>query len=124
MLVDKRKNHKRAVFLTKGDFEALHAELRRLRISDADIGMSFATAAELERLFIFTADENKLCFVEAKAGKPNFWHGPTKHLAQRLTDNGVEVLVSAKATAIIGDTYLQRILETVGKPMLPEHVSM
>ena len=124
MLVDKRKGHNRAVYLSRGDFEALQRDLQSLPISKAPLAMSFAPGVENRaRMYIFTDGGTELCFVEAHVDKPNYWHSPTKHLCQRLTDSNVEVLVSDTAKTLIGDTYLQHILETVGKPMLPEHVT-
>lgn len=121
MLVDKRKGHQRAVYLSKADFEALHGELRALPLSKTPMAMSFAPGAENRaRLYIFT-DDSGLCFVEAHPDKPNYWHSPSKHLCTRLTDQGVEVLVAPSARRAIGETFLQRILDTVGKPMTPEH---
>jgi hypothetical protein len=123
MLIDRRKSHTRAVHLTRSDFEALLNEVSHLPISKTPMAMSFAPgAAEKPRLYIFTDSGTELCFVEAHPTKPNFWHSASKHLCTRLTDNNIEVLVSKTAKNLIGDTYLQRILDTVGNPMLPEHV--
>lgn len=124
MIIDKRKGVSSAIHVTKGDMMALVTDLSRLKVSDVAIGMSFATAADKSRIFIFTDSEDHLCFVEAHHSKPNFWHGPNVHLAKRMIDERVEVLVSNKAKTLIGDTYLQRVLEVVGKPLTADHVRM
>ena len=122
MLVDKRKNHARSVHLTRNDYNHLMAELGKLPKSDLNVGMSIANAVDQDRICIFTED-GKLCIVEAKPGKPNFWHGLNSHMVTRLTDANVEVLVSEQAKTLIGDNYLNRVLENIAKPMTAEHVA-
>ena len=122
MLVDKRKNHSRSVFLNRNDYNHLMAELGKLPKSDLSVGMSIADAVDRDRMCIFT-EGGKLCVVEAKPGKANFWHGLNGHMVTRLTDANVEVLVSEQAKVLIGDNYLNKILDVIAKPMTVEHIA-
>jgi hypothetical protein len=120
MLVDKRKNHARSIHLTRNDYNHLMAELGKLPKSDLTVGMSIASAVDKDRICLFT-ENGKLCVVEAKPGKPNFWHGLNSGLVSRLTDARVEVLVSPQAKELIGDNYLNKILDIIAQPMTMEH---
>lgn len=120
MLVDKRKNQTRSVFLSRNDFNHLMAELGKLPKSDLSVGMSIASAVDKDRICLFT-ENGKLCVVEARPGKPNFWHGLNKLMISRLTDSSVEVLLSPQAKELIGDNYLNKVLDAIAKPMTLEH---